>query len=188
MKEGHTDEVIPFYENLVHRQRKDEFEKKLKDYSLKAVKVGEKSVIEIKSVRAVDDQKQEKESFSIKTHYVIKADFFAREPIKSPVLALEIVRADGVVCCVSTTKDDQHSTDTVEGETSVEIDLGRLNLAPGIYGIKFSVWDEAMIHPFAIRNVDVFFVKSDSDDRHTNAVFLSPMGWKISAINSKGIL
>ncbi|MCK5580776.1 MAG: ABC transporter ATP-binding protein [Candidatus Omnitrophica bacterium] len=185
LKGGIPGEVIPYYENLVHRQRKHEFQKKMTRQQMDRVKVDDEAVVEIKEVHIMDETRDEKESFSVGTHFIISVDFEAKEKIENPVFSLEVTRADGVVCCMSDTREDNFSIVQIDGQGTVEVDLGKLNLAPGIYGVNAAVWDEKMIHPFAIRHVDVFFVEAEASARPTNAVFLWPMGWTINKTSSQ---
>ena len=44
---------------------------------------------------------------------------------------------------------------------------------------QLSVWDENMLHPFAIREEDVIRIVSDGTARYRDAVFLPEMKWEI---------
>ena len=85
----------------------------------------------------------------------IKINYEAKEKIESPIFSLGIIRSDGVLCCSSNTKDLGFSIKSIQGKDTIIIDLGKINLAPGIYLINSSIWDKDMIHPYVIRKKDV---------------------------------
>ena len=51
-------------------------------------------------------------------------------------------------------------------------------LAPGIYMAKISVWDKEMMHPYVVRNRDVFRI--EYGDRQTEGLFLVKADWSIN--------
>ncbi len=178
IEDGPTEEMIPLYQNLVFQKGEEEFRRKV--YKQDRVRVNEKSPVSLNHMQFSNDQKETKDVFQLEEPIQIKVSYEAKERIENPIFYLEIIRADGVLCCDSRSdKKGSKATCSIEGEGAVEIDLGRLNLAPGIYQAKFSVWDQGMIHPYAIRNKDVFRIEVKANNNHSNAVFLPNIEWKL---------
>jgi len=175
-KEGSPEEVIPYYENLVYEQKQKELKKRV-SYSGYKVRVNENSLVEILDVLIYDGEYQGKNNLKVGRPISIKVDYEAKEKIKNPVFLLNIIRSDGVVCCSTNTKDDHFFIESIQGRGTINISLGKINLAPGIYLIKISIWDKDMIHPYTIRKKDIIKIESEEFNRYVNAVFLARATW-----------
>ncbi len=177
LKDGPTDEVIPHYQNIVYRKSEEELKRKIA--SSDQVKVNTRSLVQIDDVRFFNAAGEVKDKFSINDTIDIVVRYDASERIESPIFLLEIVRADGVLCCCSRTDDAGLTVADIEGQGTFKMGLGKTNLAPGIYSAKISIWDKDMIHPYVIRNKDLIRIEASGQNHHTTAVFLPPVSWSI---------
>lgn len=179
LKEGATDRVLPYYEDLVYKQKEKELEKRIisSDYR---VKVKEETPVKILDVLIYDGEYQCKENFKVGKPISIRIDYEAKKRIENPVFLLDIIRSDGVVCCSSNTKDDGFLIENIYGRGTMKIDLGKINLASGIYLIKISIWDKDMTHPHVVRKIDILKIETEEFYRDINAVFLPKVNWSIN--------
>ena len=105
-------------------------------------------------------------------------DYEAKDALDNPIFTLEIIRADGILCCSSSTKEEGINTGTLEGKGSVKINIGKTLLAPGIYMAKISVWDKEMMHPYIVHNRDVFRI--EYGNKQTEGLFLVKADWSLN--------
>ncbi|MDP2923085.1 MAG: ABC transporter ATP-binding protein [Candidatus Omnitrophota bacterium] len=175
-QDGATDEVIPYYENIVYQEQEQEIRKKdiSGDYFLKP---NQDTIVNISNVAFFNNEHNKKNIFKFDELTYIEVDYYAREMIESPVFSLDIIRADGVLCCSSNTKDNSGFIGKISGKGTVTIDLGKMGLAPGIYITKISVWDRDMIHPYVIRKKDIFRIETDSRNKQIDGIFLPRLVW-----------
>lgn len=183
LKEGAPEKVIPYYENLVFQQQENELKQKLKSSDYK-VKVTDDMAVDISNVILFGENNKSKDSFSVGEDFAVRVEYETQKRIEDPVFALEIIRADGVLCCCSNTKECGAPVDFIAGKGAVKVDSGKLNLAPGIYAAKVSIWDRDMIHPYVIRKDNVFRIEVEGLIGHTGAVFLKDMKWESSGVSS----
>ncbi|MFC1709541.1 ABC transporter ATP-binding protein [Candidatus Omnitrophota bacterium] len=176
LKEGPEEEVIPYYQDIVSSQREAEIKKKITSQEYK-VRVSQKLPVKILDVFLFDGGNKNKESFRIGESISVKINYEAEKKIENPVFSLEIIRADGVICCSSSTKERDFQVKSINGKGSINVDLGKINLAPGIYVPKISIWDKDVTYPYAIRGCDVFKVGAEKSN-NSNVVFLQEMKWK----------
>ena len=172
VKDGPVDEVIPHYQNIVYKKNEDELRHKINSMDDR-VRVDTRSLVDIVHVTL-------KEKCAAGDPVTIALEYDAREKIDSPVFAFEIVRADGVLCCCSRTDESGVKIGFIQGKGKVAIDLGKNLLAPGIYMLKFSIWDKAMIHPYMTRNKDVMRVEMGAMQGQSEAVFMPDIKWEIN--------
>lgn len=178
-KEGVVEEVIPYYENLIYKQQETELKKK-SDTESYLVKVKQDTLVDILNVNLYDGQSKNKNIFKVGESISIQVEYNAKEKIDNPVFSLDIIRADHILCCSSNTKDDQFGIDQINGKNVIKIGLGMINLSPGVYVVKISIWDKDMIHPFAVRRKDVLRIESKDLNNRTNAVFMTKVKWDLS--------
>lgn len=178
VREGVAEEIIPYYEDIVAKQKEEELKRKITSSGYK-VRINEEPLIEILDVSLNDGGSNQKESFDVDEHICVKILYEARESIDRPVFSLEIIRSDGIICCSSNMKDDGFYIENIQGKGAVKVDLGRLNLAPGIYVTKISVLDRDMIHPYAIRKRDIFRIETKGQNQQTKAIFLPKIEWEL---------
>lgn len=180
LQDGPTNTVLPLYENIVLEQREEEFKKKIKatmdDYK---VKLDIKRILEIKDIRILNGRGQEKKSLQSTEELKIEVDYIAEERVESPVLLVEIIRSDGIICCSAQTHPDKPVVQELRGAGKIKIGLGRLNLAGGIYLVKAAVLDRDMIHPYASRSTDVLKIAADNEKILTQAVMLPEVQWEV---------
>jgi len=178
LKEGAPEKVIPYYENLVFQQQENELKQKLKSSDYK-VKVPDDLAVDISNVILLGENNEGKDSFCAGENFTVKAEYKTQKKIENPVFALEIIRADGVLCCSSNTKEKSDLGDSIEGKGGFKINLGKLDLCPGIYAAKVSIWDRDMIHPYVIRKDNVFRIEV-SGVKNADGVFLKDMDWQVT--------
>jgi lipopolysaccharide transport system ATP-binding protein len=181
LKVGTPEEVIPYYENIVYTQSEQGMRKELSSSDYK-VSIKDETLVKISDVLIYDGTCKQKEIFDIGEPISVKIEFEARKRIDSPVFCLEIIRSDGVLCCSSSTKNGRLLLKRIEGKGAIKIDLGILNLAPGIYVAKFSIWDKDMLHPYAMRNKDVFRTcayENNSFNEINRGIFIADFKWKV---------
>ncbi|MBF0503868.1 MAG: ATP-binding cassette domain-containing protein [Candidatus Omnitrophica bacterium] len=171
-KDGPAELVIPHYQNIVFKKKEDDLRNKMKSMDGR-VGVDTRSLVDIVHV----DLKKNygyREKINITLEYATREN----EKIDHPIFNLDIVRADCVHCCSSRTDILGIKIDSIQGKGKVEIDLGENMLAPGIYMVKFSIWDKEMIHPYIIHNKEVIRVEIDGLSNHSDIVFLPEVKWK----------
>ena len=178
IREGGMEDVIPYYQNIVLEKTEIDFKKSLASSTGK-VKVEHKSVVTIYEVKLEDGNGQPKESFKAGEPISLTLRYEARERVEKPKFLLEIIRSDGVSCCNSSNEDQGKAIDHIMGKGAIKIDLAKVNLAAGIYMAQLSVWDENMLHPFAIREEDVIRIVNSGTAQYRDAVFLPEMRWDI---------
>ncbi len=176
--DGPTDQVIPFYENLVFQKQEEDLKKKVATSPDYKVKVKSDISVDISECRILDGRDQQKDIFHTQDQLKLHMEYTSNKRINEPVFCVEIIRADGVLCCSSRTKDNNFVIDAIEGKGALSVDLGYMNLSPGIYMIKISIWDKDLIHPFAVRHNDVLRIEAERGYIDTGAVFLPKTEWK----------
>jgi len=178
VKDDTVEKVIPYYQNLVFKKAETDFIKKHVPKEDK-VKLNYKKPAMIKNVRLTGQNDQEKESFNTGEPINLEFCYEARERIEKPKFVVEIIRTDGIVCCTSNSEHRQLLIDSIDGEGKINIDLSKIHLAPGIYMVHLSIWDENMLHPFAIREEDVIRIIDNKGVHYGEAVFIPEIEWKI---------
>lgn len=184
IKEGKTDEVIPYYQNIIFKKNEDDFKHKL-NINEKIVKPKQELLIDIKNVDIVNEEKDSNEGFMTGDSLRIKIDYFAKQRIESPIVIVDIVRSDGVVCCSLNSKDQGIILEEINEEGSVELYLDHFNLNAGIYVIKISFWDRSMIHPYITRNSDVIRILPYEGKGINDSVFLPQTRWEFDGKKAK---
>mgnify|MGYP001585979743 CR=1 FL=1 len=177
LREGTSEEIIPYYQNLVYGKTAEELKKKLamSDYM---IRVRGEILVKISNVLIHDGKDNRKESFNTGEEISIRVEYEAKEKIENPIFSLDIIRADQVLCCSSNTKDDGVSLPSIQGKGLIEINLGRINLAPGIYVAKISLWDSDMIHSYSMRRKEIFRIEQTKFDKLAPGVFLPQIMWR----------
>lgn len=176
--DGTPENVIPRYEEVINQQKEDEFKKSI-DKSDYKVKVTTEESVEITQLDFTSKTPHARGHMQYDDELKIKLQYYAKNKIINPVFVIDIIRNDGVLCCSSNTKDSQTLIPAIEGKGEIKINLGKLNLAPGVYAIKASIWDKDFIHPYAIRKNDVVRFESQRYLIHTESVFLPNIQWEV---------
>jgi len=175
--DGNVDDVIPHYQNIVMEKENEDFHKKMTG-SDHRVKLDVQTVASISNVTLTNNDRREKGEFMTDETINVIMDYDASERINNPTFFVEIVRADGVSCCASSSRHQRDFIDHIMGKGTVTINLGKLNLSAGIYMVKLSIWDENMIHPFVMRNQDVMRIKENRTMLQAAPIFLPEIGWR----------
>ena len=177
-KEGRPEEVIPYYENLVYTKSEEALRKEL-DSRRNRVTIDREATVKISDALLYNGEYKAKEEFKISEPISIRINYEAKEKIDNPLFCLDIIRADGVICCSSNTKNNGIKKNFIQGKGYITIDLGNINLGPGIYVTKISILDKEMMHPYAIRKEDIFRIEKEGFVSSSSAVFLPKIEWKI---------
>lgn len=179
IKEGYPEEVIPFYERLEFEGRQQQILEELNNTTTDDLRSKKTSLIKIKKVNVVDEEHNPCEYFSYGDQLNIDFEYEAAVDTDEYVFCYEIIRADGKNCCVSNTIKDKCKIDTKKGINSLSIHINKLELTPGVYYTKVSIWDKDMIHPYIIHKEGVFNVKLQMDihGRNMGAVYYPETKW-----------
>ena len=170
LKDGPTDEVIPHYQNIIFKRKEDELRSKMKSMD-EQVKVDTQNLVEIINVEL-------KKTVELGEQVDLTVEYEAREKIENPILSLDVLRADGVHCYSSRTDKQGIKINSIKGKGKVSIDLGPNLLAPGIYMVKFSIWDKEMIHAYVVYNKEVMRVVINGNKSLSEVVYLPEIKWK----------
>jgi len=174
VKDGKTDEVLPFYQNIVYKKSEDDLKHKMTSLDGR-VRIDSKSLMDITDASITNGKSTKIQS---NDPIVIEIDYETKEQFEDPIFSIEIIRADGVLCCTATTKDEGIKVGTVHGKGKVKVNIGTTLLAPGIYMAKISIWDKEMMHPYIVRNRDVFRI--EYGNKQTEGLFLVNADWSIN--------
>jgi lipopolysaccharide transport system ATP-binding protein len=176
IKEGIPNTIIPYYQNIVYKDQEEELKKQIitDDYK---VKIKHESPVNIIKISLYDVNQNFVEQFKPGESIFVNVEFESKQEIDNPVFSLDIIRPDGVLCCSSNSKDNKFSIDNMKGKGSISINLDKINLAPGIYSIKVSIWDKDMLHTYATGRKDIFRIES-KEVMSNNAIFLPEVKWK----------
>jgi len=177
IKDGPTDEIIPYYQNITFKKNEEEFRHKVKAEQGK-VKVKQDLLVEITSVDLYGKDLKLKEEFAAGEDFEIKIDYDIKQEIDDPIVIVEIIRSDSLLCCSLNSKESGLSLGRVLGRASIRVIFKELNLAPGIYLTKVSFWEKDMIHPYIVYNSSVIRVTAVQKNAVTNSVFLPKVIWQ----------
>jgi len=181
LKDGPTEQVLPYYENIILKNREEELKWKAKSTeSNYQVKIKTESLLVIDNVTLHNEKGNTGENFKKDDDITVSVDYSAREKISNPVFRLDILRADGVLCCSSSTDDNGVFVDHIKGKGNVKIKLGKLNLSPDVYLLKISVWDKDLIHSYLVRYRDVLRIEAGGNKIGSTAVFMPPIQWVLT--------
>ncbi len=172
------EDVIPFYEELIQSQEENEFKKKTRHTEYK-VRINEEPLIKISNVIIYNGINNDTDVFKVGEPVFIRVDYETREKIENPVFHLKIIRADGLLCCSSSTKDYGVIIDSVKGKNSIIINLDNIKLTPGNYILDISIWDKDLLNPYAYRREDVLKISRNNQNVSYSGVFLPEINWKI---------
>jgi lipopolysaccharide transport system ATP-binding protein len=173
VKDGPTQDVIPHYQNTVYKKNEEELRRKLGSAEGK-ITLDTSPVVDISEV-VFSDGKEKKEFFDLQDEMVVTVRYKANHRIEKPLFTVDIMRADGVLCCCgqSGTK-----VDFIEGEGTVRINFGKLLLAPGMYMVNFGIFDQGKLQTFAMRQKDIVRIQFNGQSRQWSAVFVPKIDWE----------
>jgi ABC-type polysaccharide/polyol phosphate transport system ATPase subunit len=180
LKEGPPHEVIPYYENIIFQDAEMEFQNKISKYNYK-VKVKAETAVEVTNVTFKTKRTDDAKDILPDDELSIHIDYCARQQIENPIFAVEILRSDGVLCSCFNTTDFDYRIKSIHGHGTVHVDLGRINYAPGLYLVKIGIWDQDILHPYIIREQDIFKVHVNGQYRHTGAIMVNSAQWTMES-------
>ena len=178
IKDGPTDEVIPYYQNITFKKNEEDFKHKVKTEQGK-VKVKQDLLIEITSVTMYSKDLRPKEEFAVGEDFEIKIDYNAKQEILDPIIIIDIIRSDSVLCCSLNSKESPTALGKISGQASIKVIFQDFNLAPGIYLVKVAFWEKDMIHPYVVHSNDVMRITAGQKNTVTNAIFLPKVDWLV---------
>jgi len=176
IKDGPTDEVIPYYQNITFRKNEEDFKHKVKSEQGK-VKINQDLALEITDVVLYGRDLRPREEFAPGEDLEIKVDYNVKQEITDPIVIIDIIRSDGVLCCSINSKESGKALGKLYGKAAIKLTFKGLNLAPGIYLTKVSFWEKEMIHPYIVHSHNVIRVIAGKGINLTNAVFFPEVKW-----------
>lgn len=174
IKKGKTEDVMGYYEDIVHNQTID--------ISNKEIIEKKSQLIEIGKIELFDEQGIKKDTFKMGESILAKIPYTAYQNIKNPVFTVWIIRdIDGVQCGTTTTALDSISIRNIEGKGAIEVKIELPYLIPGTYRIGASVWDtQKKLIEYAWRALEKFYIVSDlSGVSRDYGFFVLKAKWKI---------
>ena len=177
IKDGPTDDVIPYYQNITLKKNEEDFKHKLNEDQRK-VRLKQDLLIDISEVILYSKDLRPKEDFDVGEDFEIKVDYNAKQEILDPIVIIDIVRSDGVLCCSLNSKTSGIDLGKLYGRAFIKAAFKDLNLACGIYLIKVSFWEKDMIHPYIVHSNNVIRVMAPQGSIVTNAVFSPKVIWQ----------
>lgn len=175
VNDGTVEEVLPHYQNLVYQKSEEDLRSKINSHD-ERVHVNTNTLVKVDHLSILSDG-QNKEKFQVNDPLNVKVELTAQDKIEEPIFMLEILRADGVLCCSTRTDEEGFNVETLEGKKTININLGKILLSPGIYMVKFSVWDKEMIHPYVVYNKEVFRIEYNG--RQSEGLFFIHAQWDL---------
>lgn len=179
IKDGPTDEVIPYYQNISFKKNEEDFRKKLQAEAGR-VNIKKELLINIETVSLLGKNKQSKEEFSIREDFEIQIDYSANQEVIGPIVVIDILRSDGVLCCSLNSQDAGITLGKILGKGSIKLNFKDFNLAPGIYQTKVGFWDREMIHPYTVYSNRIFRITAKEKKSINNAVYTPKVDWQIN--------
>jgi len=176
IKDGPTDEIIGYYQNITFKKNEEDLKDKVRQ-STNKVKIKQDLLIEITNVGLYGKDLELKEEFTPGEDFEIKIDYNVKQEIIDPIVIVEIIRSDSVLCCSLNSKESGVSLRKVFGRASIKLIFKNTNLAPGIYLPKISFWDKDMIHPYIVYSNNVTRITPHHKNGITNAIFLPKVDW-----------
>lgn len=178
LKDGATDEAIPLYQNIIFKKSEEDFKNKLAKPDAVKVHIQTTSSIKINSV-SIQGEKGVEEEFRTGDSLTIVAEYSSDKPIESPIFTLDIMRSDGVFCASARSDLNGFKIPYLHGTTKIATNLGKLPFSAGIYSVKLGIWDKDMIHPYVIRNRDIFRIIVERHNSFSGAVMAPNVGWEM---------
>ena len=177
VKTGEPDETVVYYQNSVYENMERELMKKTEPRDHK-VHFHEDSLVKISKAVFYNDEQQVKNSFKFSEPISIRIAYETKERIEDPVFVLELIRGDGVNCCTVDTKTDGHIIKSISGRGEININLGRINLSPGIYSATFYISEKDMTHAFAIGEDTIFKIEPKANIS-SDPIFHPDVKWRM---------
>ena len=177
-RESTPENVIPYYKEIVFKSSEREIKSNL-DKSEYKVKLNEDRAIVIEQSFLCDEEYVKKESFNSGDTISLELVYNARKKIENPIFTLEIIRSDGVSCCMANSKNDYLSIGSLSGQGKIRVKLPELNLNPGIYFTKFIIWDKDSLYPLGRRKGDIIRIEAPGDSIHSDSIFSKKADWDI---------
>jgi lipopolysaccharide transport system ATP-binding protein len=184
IKDGDTDEVVPYYQDIIFKKSEDDFKRKVSSTE-KVIRPKQELLMDITNVEILSEDKERKDGFVSGESISFKINYFAKKPIESPIIIVDILRSDGVLCCSLNSKDQGIALDEIYEDGSVEILFDRMNLNAGIYLIKIAFWERSMIHPFITRSCEVIRIVPGDGQTLNDAVFVPQVRWQLNGREAK---
>ncbi len=183
LRDGTTIEVLPHYENIVLKMREDMIHRRIEDTSGRGIKAKVHNPVMITGVGLFDQLGQSKNRFQLGDELHLAIHYRAIERIESPIFSVEIIRADGVVCCLARTDVNNPLLPYIQGEGRIKLDFGVLNLGAGIYQVKVVIYDQVTMHPYVTRAEEIVRFDAGGNTIVYQPIFYPPSRWEIRHLN-----
>jgi len=178
LKNGPTDEVLPFYENIVIHEREKDLSKKMNtDPNRVSINTGG-SLLDVTAVSAVDSGGHARDYFYPDDEIALIIRFDAKQKLENPTFWVDILRSDGVICCSCISSEEDFFLEEVKGPGAVKLSLGKLRLTPNIYLLKITVMDREFIHSYAVRYQDVLKIGAEEPTLSEDTIFMPQVKWE----------
>lgn len=176
IQEGPTEDVIPYYENLVNERRESDLRESIAKSSDKhRIKVN----TSVKILDVVLQNKNERLTGSIAPDDPISVTiaYEVDGEIEHPVFVFEIFRSDKILCCHSNTQYGKLKLDKINGRGTIKLDIDKTTLGSGVYYTRVTVKDKDMMHTYVIAKKTVFKIKSPDGRGYFNSIFGLEADW-----------
>jgi lipopolysaccharide transport system ATP-binding protein len=175
VKDAATDDVIPYYQNLIFKKSEEDLKQNI-NLTDKLVKPKQELLIDITSVDIWSKNSDGKNGFVTGEEINIKIDYFSKQRIENPIIIIDILRADGVLCCSLNSKEHGFVFNEMFEKGSMQVVFDN-NLNSGVYLFKVSIWERDMIHPFVIKSCDLIHIFSKNGKSFNDAIFFPQVSW-----------
>jgi lipopolysaccharide transport system ATP-binding protein len=178
VKDAATDDVIPFYQNLIFKKSEEDLKHKI-NLTERLVKPKQELMVDITNVVIWSKNSEGKNGFVTGEEINIKIDYFSKQRIESPIVIIDILRADGVLCCSLNSKEHGLIFNEMFEKGSMQV-IFENSLNSGVYLFKVSIWERDMIHPFVIKSCDLIHVFSNDGKSFNEAIFFPQVKWEMN--------
>ena len=179
VKDGPTDDVIPYYQNLIFKKSEEDIKHKM-NVTEKLVKPKQGLPVDITNVSIWSKNSEGKNGFMTGEEINIKVDYFSKQRIESPIVIIDVLRADGVLCCSLNSKAQGIVFNEIFEKGSMHV-VFENSLNSGVYLFKISFWERGMIHPYVIKSCDVIHIFSNNRESFNESVFLPKVRWQVNS-------
>ncbi|MDE2027099.1 MAG: ABC transporter ATP-binding protein [Candidatus Omnitrophica bacterium] len=178
IKDGSAEEVIPHYQDIIFAQSEEDLRKKIA-LEHNRIALSEDAHISIKDVLLFGENNVQSKNFEAGNSIKVEIRYDAQKPVPEPIIVANLIRADGVLCCSINTRDAGQEPASLRGEGKIVLELGQMNLMPGVYHLDVGIWDKEFVHPYAMRKSQIFRIESKELYLPTNAVFRTKAKWLV---------
>jgi ABC-type polysaccharide/polyol phosphate transport system ATPase subunit len=135
----------------------------------------------ITQVELLNKAGQPEQAFDASDHLLIRTHYVAPNRIETPLFIIRIRRADGVICCSLTNRDeDDFAQPSIHGRGTCEARIGPLQLVPDIYTVEAHIVDGEQPITYARSSRETFHVEGHVSGPDHAGVFEPHVEWLLS--------